>query len=64
MQNLQKNGELRHCGQLFKTSTVDRTLTKMASCRHCGQLFNTSTVDRLKKDRRPTVSLYLNELLS
>ena len=42
----------RHCGQLFKTSTVDKTLRNLVSPRHCGQLFKTSTVDMVKNGKK------------
>ena len=50
----------RHSGQLFKTSTFRQA--KQVEARHSGTLFNTST-DEVKIEKRPTVSLYLDELL-
>ena len=51
---------LRHSGQVFKTSTFRQA--KKVEARHSDTLFNTST-DEVKIEKRPTDSLYLDELL-
>ena len=44
-------------------STNPRSSCKTMSPQHSGQLFNTTTGDRWNYEKRPAVSLYLNELL-
>ena len=60
MQNAMQaqKGDARHGGTLFNTSTDLRN----GEARYSGTLFNTST-DEVKMEKRPTVSLYLDELL-
>ena len=49
----------RYCGTLFNTSTDVEKKVRPGTAARC---FNTST-DKVKMEKRPTVSLYLNELL-
>ena len=57
-----RNGDARHSGTLFNTS-ID---VKNGEARHSGTLFIQHSDKRQgeKIEKRPTVPLYLNELLS
>ena len=60
---LRPTGEKRKKADCFTLlKRITRSKKETVSARYCGQLFNTAT-DRVKKERRPTVSLYLDELL-